>query len=228
MSARSTHRYYLWSLILASFFLTSCGALLSRTTDNDMTQGMPISVVKTEVVEIPATCPPVEPAPPVPPPVCKPKIVYQPVRIDDKLVIGEIEMVSVTGLKEEPVPARIDSGAETSSLNAISHTIFERDGERWVSFVVPMENGEEVTLERPLVRTVLIKQKNNKESIRRPVVMMKVRIADIDRIIEMTLADRAGFEYPVLIGRNFLKDMAIVDVSHAYLTSAKEVANTAE
>lgn len=223
MSARSTHRCYPWCLILASFFLTSCGALLSRTTDNDTTQAMPISVVKTEVVEIPATCPPVEP-----PPVCKPKIVYQPVRIDDKLVIGEIEMVSVTGLKEEPVPARIDSGAETSSLNAISHTIFERDGERWVSFVVPMENGEEVTLERPLVRTVLIKQKNNKESIRRPVVMMKVRIADIDRIIEMTLADRAGFEYPVLIGRNFLKDMAIVDVSHAYLTSAKEVANTAE
>ena len=75
-------------------------------------------------------------------------------------------------------------------------------------------------MERPLSRVVLIKRKGA-ESQERPVVVMNVRIGKLERSSEFTLASREGFEFPVLIGRNFLTDEAIVDVSHEYLASEK-------
>lgn len=133
-------------------------------------------------------------------------------------VIGAVEMVRVDppGVQLE---ARIDTGATTSSIHADDKQEFERDGRRWVRFSLNDISDEALRhIELPVERTVLIKR-HNAESVRRHVVRMWVTLGDIRERIEITLADRGDFEYPLLIGRNFLTDTALVDVSRQYLVT---------
>ena len=136
----------------------------------------------------------------------------------DLFVIGEVEPVSIkkAGLT---MSARIDTGADTSSLTATDIIEFERDGKRWVKFTVkdPI-SGKTAEVKSKLVRTVLIKWHGG-ESIERPVVKLRARLGEVELVREFTLADRSFFEFPVLIGRNFLNGKFIVDVNRKYSTS---------
>jgi len=140
----------------------------------------------------------------------------------EKAVAGAVELLSFPGPGNLVLEARVDTGAKTSSLHVSTWKEFERDGARWVSFTLPTVSGKDtgdlLTLERPLSRVVLIKGRE-KENQRRPVVQMKVRLGEIERRIEFTLADRSDFEFPALLGRNFLLDTVVVDVSSRFLLS---------
>lgn len=128
------------------------------------------------------------------------------------LVLGAVERVRLDpeGLVFD---ARIDTGAETSSMDARDLVEFERNGAPWVRFaVVDPAKGRPVLIERAISRRVRIKR-HAAQSVLRPVVSLCVRIGRLEREREFTLADRTGFEFPVLIGRNFLRDLAVVDVS---------------
>ncbi|WP_245812907.1 ATP-dependent zinc protease family protein [Nitrosomonas cryotolerans] len=143
---------------------------------------------------------------------------------DARIVLGGIENVYLDppGLE---FGARIDTGAQTSSLNAIDMINFERDGKPYVKFhVFNADTGEKIELTRRIRRYVRVKEQEN-ESQRRPVVKMRVVLANIDESIDFTLVDRSKFKHQILIGRNFLRDLAIVDVSKAY-TASKTDNNT--
>lgn len=59
-----------------------------------------------------------------------------------------------------PVKAKLDTGAQTSSLDAKDLRRFERDGEPWVRFTVEVkEEGKNrrVTFERKVVRDVKVR-----------------------------------------------------------------------
>lgn len=134
-------------------------------------------------------------------------------KIDAKTVLGGIEMVHLDppGLE---FSARIDTGAQTSSLNALDIVEFERDGKPFVKFnLIHPQTGEKIELTRRLRRYARVKELGNRESQRRPVVRMRVILADIDEQINFTLENRSRFKHQVLIGRNLLQDLAIVDVS---------------
>ena len=90
---------------------------------------------------------------------------------------------------------------------------FERDGKPWARFIIRnRESGEAVQFTLPVARISKIKRHGG-EAQRRPVVMLRVTLGSIDQTREFSLTDRSGFEYPVLLGRNYLLDAAIVDVS---------------
>ncbi|WP_281646709.1 RimK/LysX family protein [Parendozoicomonas sp. Alg238-R29] len=63
------------------------------------------------------------------------------------------------------------------------------------------------------------RKRKGEESQRRLVVMLTVQTGKLERTSEFTLADRENFEYPALIGRNFLTDMALVDVGYGHLAT---------
>ncbi len=112
------------------------------------------------------------------------------------------------------LPARIDTGAETASLDARNIELFERNGRRWVRFeIVHPQSGDLLPVERKLKRMVAIVQSNTAESERRPVIVMGITIGDIAQTAEFTLSNRSHLDYQVLVGRNILKDVMIVDVS---------------
>ena len=123
--------------------------------------------------------------------------------------------------------ARIDTGAKTSSLNAQDMIEFERDGKPYVRFNITNPNtSEKIAIVRRLRGHIKIKEHQG-EAQSRPIVKMRVRIGSLDQRIKMTLADRSEFKNQILIGRNFLRDFAIVDVSKIFL-SEKELPTPAE
>lgn len=197
--------------------LISAGLLLSAC----VTPPSPVSESQVETAEclvlepVVPECPMTEPK--VVERVVKRTVVVERPREEGSLtVIGAVEKVRVDppGIH---LDARIDTGATTSSIHADDRQEFERDGRRWVRFTLSEVSDEGLRhIELPVERTVLIKR-HNAEAARRYVVRMWVTLGDIREHIEVTLADREDFEYSLLIGRNFLTDTALVDVSRQYL-----------
>lgn len=110
--------------------------------------------------------------------------------------------------------ARIDTGAETSSIHAENIQLLEKDGARWVRFSLQApDSDEEIQLERRLHRRILVKQKGGDDYDRRYVVRMWITLGDTRTWLDVSLSDRDDFEFPLLIGRNMLMDAFAVDVS---------------
>lgn len=128
-------------------------------------------------------------------------------------IIGEIEPVYLPPIKT-PFLARIDTGAQSSSIDAQKIRFFERDGEKWVAFTITnRQSGESHRFEKPLDRHVTIKRIEDSE--KRAMVEMDVKFGTESFTALFSLADRQKFEYQALIGRNILTGRAIVDTSVA-------------
>lgn len=134
----------------------------------------------------------------------------------NKEIIGAIEWVYMDPPRAH-FRARVDSGAETSSLSASNVVEFERDGDDWVRFTFQHDSTDEpVDFELPIKRTVLIRQASSEEPERRVVIEIDIRLGDQLQSTEFTLTDRSSMTYPVLLGRAFLMDLYVVDVSRSY------------
>lgn len=130
-----------------------------------------------------------------------------------KLIVGRQEVVWLQDL-QLALPARVDTGAETASIDARNIETFERDGKTWVRFdILDPETNEPLQLERLLKRRVSIIQSNTTEAERRAVIELGITIGSIKQTAEFTLSDRSHLNHQMLIGRNILKDVMIVDVS---------------
>lgn len=136
---------------------------------------------------------------------------------DQKETIGWIELVGLTtdGLTME---AKVDTGADYSSVHAVNPRYFELDGVRWVEFVLHDREGRQHRLRRPVERFAKIKKKNG-GTLERPVVMLQVCVGNGRHMAQVNLADRENFRYPLLLGRDFLKDHFLVDPGQTFLSN---------
>lgn len=161
-----------------------------------------------------ALCP--TPAPQIIREACEPVVEIRTVPVTgDKIVVGEVERVII----EPPgaaIVARVDTGADSSSLHAEEMVEFERDGRRWVRFNVKLEESV-TTIERPIKRRVRVLQQADPAGSRRPVVDLRVRLGNVVETVDFTLADRSHMNHEMLLGRNFLTDVALVDVGKQFL-----------
>jgi len=139
------------------------------------------------------------------------------VMANDKKLIGWVEKVKVYpgGIEYR---AKIDTGARNPSINARNIVEFERDGQPWVRFDLVSKKQARATLELPLVRQATIKRHFGKQQ-QRHVVMLGICLGGIYRETQVTLVDRTGFLYDLLLGRSFLKGEFIIDPSESF-TSA--------
>ena len=113
--------------------------------------------------------------------------------------------------------AKLDTGAETSSLDSRVVKKFRKEGKRWVRFsITDRESGEEFILVRERVRTIGVVQHDGSKQTR-PVVMMKLCVAGSLLETEVSLVDRSEFNYPLLVGRTALATFAVVDSSDTFL-----------
>lgn len=136
--------------------------------------------------------------------------------VGGKAVLGRVEYVWLEQGKQY-LKARVDTGANSSSLHAKNIQKFERDGEKWVRFVVVLDDRE-LNMEAPLERYVRIRQASLEEgdTDRRPVVKLPIQLGELKEDAEFTLNDRGGMFYPILLGRSFLRDIALVDVAKKF------------
>ena len=129
---------------------------------------------------------------------------------DDKQIFGYLEDVRVMEL-DWVMEAKLDTGATTSSIDAREIEAFDKDEQEWVRFkVVDRDTGTEAWLERPVERDVKIKRHEGK-SDRRYVMNLTFCVDAMAIEEEVTLNNRDGFNYPVLIGRNHMAGRIIVD-----------------
>ncbi|MEM7280867.1 MAG: ATP-dependent zinc protease [Pseudomonadota bacterium] len=124
---------------------------------------------------------------------------------------GYIERITLGSETPLQFKAKLDTGADTSSLDAKNIKRIRRGDKRLVRFtVVNPDSGESITIERPFVRRVRIKRHSGNHQTRN-VVRMEICIGSERRSVEMSLIDRGLFEYPVLLGRSALDGIALVD-----------------
>lgn len=139
---------------------------------------------------------------------------------DEKLVVGRVEWVGLPSIGTY-LKARVDTGASLASISARDITIFERDGRRWVRFRLGLTDQDSVVpsvrdtwFEFRVRRFVRIVQATGSE--RRPVIRLPMTLGPITQQVEFTLNDRTALSHPVLLGRRFMMDMVMVDVSRAF------------
>ena len=131
-------------------------------------------------------------------------------------VVGWIEPVTLSG-GQLTLEAKLDTGADVSSLDARDLRLFERDGRQWVSFAVPDRKGRRLRIERPVERMMEIKKASGGAQDR-PVVTLKVCLDGVERLTTVNLVDRGKLSTPMLIGRSFLEGHFAVDSARTHST----------
>lgn len=148
--------------------------------------------------------------------------VAKPVSAEPVQIYGWREYIFVNGVAER-LKAKLDTGAFTSSIHAEEKELFERDGKKWVRFIVTdptLKKPARTRIEAPLVRIARIKEPGA-ESEAREVVRLGFQIGDRKMRGEFTLNNRGNMLAPVLIGRTLIKDLGMVDPGRTHLAEQK-------
>ncbi|MFZ9937438.1 MAG: RimK/LysX family protein [Luteolibacter sp.] len=123
-----------------------------------------------------------------------------------KRVIGQTARVGIEETAMEFL-ARVDTGAATTSLHA--EDVRVTDG--MVDFVAVNRDGSRVPLRLPLARTGTVR--NSGGSKQRVFVEMNLNHEGESKRVLVNLNNRSSLTYPLLLGRNWLMDDYLVDVS---------------
>jgi hypothetical protein len=134
---------------------------------------------------------------------------------EERKIIGWIEHISVNS-NALLLEAKVDTGADYSSVHAEDIRQFTRDGMQWVEFTLRDPSGKRHVLQKPLERIARVKKKTTGFQAR-PVVMLELCVGDVKRMAQVNLAERGHFKYPLLLGRSFLSKGYLVDSSAKHL-----------
>lgn len=140
----------------------------------------------------------------------------------DKQIVGLREQALIAGLNVV-MQARISTNVANSVIDARNIQMFERNGEEWVRFTIYNPDTKEPhVLERKRLRFQTV-QGASATPDRRPVVEIRFTIGKLSQRGEFILSDRSDSEFPILIGRNLLRDVMLVDVSGNNLAPLQRV-----
>ena len=131
-------------------------------------------------------------------------------------IIGWVENVGISRANNI-VKAKIDTGADSSSLNCNCITSYERDGDSWVKFSITDINGKTISYDKKITANVKVKRHFG-DVQKRYAVRMGFCIGSQYGETDVSLVDRSGFNYDLLIGRKFLQDRFIVDPAKTFIT----------
>ena len=129
---------------------------------------------------------------------------------EEKITIGAIEEVVLLPWKVK-LPARIDTGAAKSSLDARELKVQDD----MVEFKLPQKYGD-LQLRLPIIEWRHIRTPEGLE--RRPIVELEICLGSKRLRTKVNLTDRSMVKYPLILGRNFLKEDFVVDVKRRKTT----------
>jgi hypothetical protein len=160
----------------------------------------------------PGPTPQSAPAPAAPPESSKSAVTPQ---VPARLIGATTTITEVTtGL---PFAARVDTGATTCSIHCEAVEIKDADENpkenigKSIRFLVKNKEGNSEWVETKIVDHVTVRTSAKEHD--RYKVNLKLRWEDIEKKVSVTLNDRQHMKYPLLLGRNFLRDDFLVNVS---------------
>jgi hypothetical protein len=134
---------------------------------------------------------------------------------EPKMVLGRAEWVWLES-NQYYVKAYTDSSVEYSLILAEELVVFERDGNKWVRATIDI--GDETSkIEAPVLQNSRFTTYSHKTSRRGPVISLMLRLGNFEGDINFIVVERKKTAYPLTLGRNFLTDIAVVDVSKKFV-----------
>ena len=128
--------------------------------------------------------------------------------------LGWKEWVSLPGIGVPAIRAKVDTGARTSALNAREIETFDRDGRNWVRFTLQPDRRRprEIDCEAPVTDARTVKDSSG-HAEERYVIETPVQIGarEATWLIEITLANRSGMQFAMLLGRTAVRRRFAVD-----------------
>lgn len=131
-------------------------------------------------------------------------------------LIGATTLVTEvsTGL---PLQARVDTGATSCSIHCQTLEIKDADPDpkvnigKPVRFLIKHDDTDGEWVEAKIVDHVTVRTSEREDE--RYKVSLRLRCEDVEKKVHVTLNDRQSMKYPLLLGRNFLRDDFVVNVS---------------
>lgn len=131
--------------------------------------------------------------------------------------IGRIDKIDLPEFDLKNIEAKIDTGANRSSIHCSKIEHLMKDGKEWIIFEIPLGNDEHCTYKSDDFFKKNIKSSSghieNRYIIKTEVILFGEEIHTT-----FSLTDRGYMKYPVLLGRKLLKSRFVVDVAQENLS----------
>jgi hypothetical protein len=136
-----------------------------------------------------------------------------------KTIIGCIESCSLPELGISDINVRVDTGAKTSSLHVDNLTKYVKDSVTSVQFDIHPDahNVSRIVTCHAKVADIRKIKSSNGESEQRYVIKTPIKLGTQTWDIEITLTNRSDMSYLMLLGREGLGDLFLVDPSVVFL-----------
>lgn len=131
----------------------------------------------------------------------------------EKIVVGRKEIVDFPELNLWSVPAKVDTGADTSSIHVRKLKLEKRGDQAVLSCYFAARHKTVFTA----FTQTMVKSSNGVKQARY-VVKLKLSMFGNEYETDFTLSDRKAMAFPVLLGKKFLRKRFIVDVSLSNLS----------
>lgn len=125
--------------------------------------------------------------------------------------VGWVEWVYLPELTDEPIKAKVDTGAKNSALHAENIRVKKlKNGRRQVSFTLftSKQKKKGVRVTTHLRGSRVVKSSIGVATIR-PVIWTTLKMGEKIEKVEVTLVNRQPMEYLMLIGRESLKGCSV-------------------
>lgn len=138
--------------------------------------------------------------------------------------IGWHEHVSLPDLNIPRLCAKIDTGAATSALQVREIESFgpvdTGNGKELIKITLAISGTDAVecqTIVVPVERRVVVRVSNGQRE-ERPLIRTRIGMGPFQRLIPLTLTtNRGSLQFPMIVGRNAISGLFVVDVSRTYL-----------
>jgi len=135
-----------------------------------------------------------------------------------RVVLGWREWVALPVLGIAAIRTKIDSGARSSALHVDAQWRLVEGGAPWIGFRLTPGAGAGSAIE--CVAQVLDEREvtdSGGHTSRRVFLRTTLRLAGVDRAVDINLADRRGMLFPMLLGRTAMAGAFIVDPARSFL-----------
>jgi hypothetical protein len=135
-----------------------------------------------------------------------------------RIVLGWREWLALPALGIVAVRAKVDTGARSSSLHVDAQWRFIEGGAPWTGFRITtgIRGGQAIEAHAPIHDEREVTDSSGNRS-RRVFLRTPLRLAGIEREIEINLTDRRGMLFPMLLGRTAIARTFMVDPARSFL-----------